>query len=295
MLRRGARGIWPLKLMPDAVKRIVNTIPAIHASAGVEHWYKRTLEALVFEAHLEIVRVINNARHIIVGRPVTVTKVLGQDAPDPTVRLNRQLLAWAKKWNYKFDSLSVGIAQKFAGKSFAATEEQLRAALKSKGFTISFHPTPASIAAYRSVAAENVQLIRSIPSQYLTNVQSAVWASVNRGGDMGELSKRLTKEYNITQERAALISRDQNNKAKAVIEQTRRMQLGITEAIWQHSSGGKEPRPTHVAMNGKVFTLKTGMYDSEEKSYVLPGQLINCRCTSRAIIPGFNDNEGTRE
>lgn len=274
--------------MPDAVPpRVVNTITAIHANAGVEDWYKRTLETLVFEAHLELVRIAEAVRTISFEWKATSTVLkLAQDA-DATGRLNAQLRAWAKKWATKFDTISINLATKFAGKSFAATEEQLRAALKAKGFTVTFRPTKASMSAYRAVAAENVNLIKSIPAQYLTNVQSAVWASVNRGGDMGELSKRLTKEYQITQERAALIARDQNHKAKAVIEQTRRMQLGITEAIWQHSSGGREPRPTHLAMNGKVFTLKTGMYDSEEKANVLPGQLINCRCTSRAIIPGL--------
>lgn len=273
-------------------KRTVETIPAIHANAGVESWYRQTLEGLVFEAHLELTRIASQAPRI--ASFTAEPDVLAMDAPGIS-KLDAQLKAWAKKWNTRFDSLAPEIAKKFAGRNFAATEGQMRAALKSKGFTISFKPTRASLDAYKAVVAENVNLIKSIPSQYLTNVQSAVWASVNRGADMGELSKRLTREYNITQERAATISRDQNHKAKAVIEQTRRMQLGITEAIWQHSSGGKEPRPTHVAMNGKVFTLAKGMYDSEEHGYVLPGQLINCRCTSRAIIPGFNDNDGIRE
>lgn len=262
--------------------RTVKTVPAIHASAATEAWYRRELEVLVLAAQLEVVRIMQE--HIVAR--VLATSPLTMDA-GPTDKLNAQLKAWAKKWQVKFDGVSVTLAKQFASKSFNATEASMRAALKQAGFTVTFRPTRASMEAYKAVQAENVNLIRSIPAKYLTGVQSAVWSSVNRGADMATLSKKLTAEYGSTIERAALIARDQNNKAKATIETTRRLQLGITEAIWQHSSGGREPRPTHLAMNGKVFKLKEGMYDSEEQANVLPGQLINCRCTSRAIIPGI--------
>jgi len=113
-----------------------------------------------------------------------------------------------------------------------------------------------------------------------------VWQAVMKGSDLGQLSAGLQQKYGVAYRRAALIARDQNAKAKAVIENVRRKELGIKEAIWQHSTAGKEPRPTHVAMDGKRYKLDTGMYDSHEKEYVWPGQLINCRCTSRAVILG---------
>ena len=112
-----------------------------------------------------------------------------------------------------------------------------------------------------------------------------------KGADMHALSVDLRKTYGITRDRAATISRDQNNKAKAVIERTRRQELGITHAVWQHSAGGKVPRRTHVAMSGKSYPLSQGMWDSAEDKYVFPGELINCRCTSRAVIPAFETIE----
>ena len=54
-----------------------------------------------------------------------------------------------------------------------------------------------------------------------------------------------------------------------------------------HSHAGKKPRPSHVRMNGKTYDVKQGMWDSAEGRYVFPGELINCRCTSRSVIPGF--------
>lgn len=262
-------------------------VPAVHANPGVEHWYRTQLDGIVQQAHSELTTIAVEA--------LAVRAQYASDA-EPSLRqtthLQKTLKRWADKWGTRFDKMSDDLAKRFATKNFDTSQVAMRTAFKRAGFTVAFKPTRASLNAYKAVVAENVNLIKSIPSQYLTNVQSAVWASVNRGGDMGALSKQLTREYGSTLKRAAIIARDQNNKAKAVIESTRRLELGITRAVWQHSSGGKIPRPTHVAMDGKVFDLKKGMYDSAEQANVLPGQLINCRCTSRAIIPGFNDLDG---
>lgn len=212
----------------------------------------------------------------------------------PVVNLDLTMKRWAKKWTLKFDKLATTVSKRFAARNFQATESAMTGALKKSGFTVAFKPTLASMNAYRAVVAENVGLIKNLPSQYVTNVQSAVWTSVNKGADMAALSQKLRENFDITAKRAALIAVDQNNKAKAVIENTRRQQLGIKKAIWQHSSAGKEPRPTHVEMEGVEFDLSKGMFDPDANGkgkgeWIWPGQLINCRCTSRAIIPGLDN------
>ena len=138
---------------------------------------------------------------------------------------------------------------------------------------------------YRAIVAENVNLIRSIPRQFLKDVESAVWTSAMSGAAMHQLSTEIRAKYGVTYRRAALIARDQNAKAKAVMEEARRSELGIQTAIWQHSHAGKKPRPTHVAMHGKTYEIAKGMWDADEGKYVWPGVLINCRCTSKAVIP----------
>lgn len=214
---------------------------------------------------------------------------LTADASSPNTRLNAALKKWGDKWSKKFDKAADRIAKQFAAKSFQAFQSAFKAELKNANFTVRFSPTRQSLAAFSATVSENVALIKSIQQQYHTKVQGDVWRAVTRGSDLSKLSTDLRSTYGVTVKRAALIARDQNAKAKATIENTRRQELGITQAIWQHSSAGKEPRPTHVAMNGKVFDLKQGMYDSDEGEWILPGQLINCRCTSRAIIKGFGE------
>lgn len=206
----------------------------------------------------------------------------------PTTILQRALEKWGTMWRGRLDDLSLDLSKKFADKSFGATQSSMAAAFKSAGFTVKFKPTEAAREAYRAVVAENVNLIKSIPAQFLKDVQSSTWQAVMDGSDLAKLSQSIQKNYGVAYRRAALIARDQNAKAKAVIENTRRKELGIKEAIWQHSTAGKEPRPTHVAMNGKTYKLDRGMYDSAVKKHVWPGTEINCRCTSRAVLPGFD-------
>lgn len=213
------------------------------------------------------------------------------DAPSPTTLLSRALKKWGGLWIKKFDKLSLSLSRKFADKNFHVTQTQMRAAFADAGFTVKFKPTQASIQAYQSVVAEQVGLIKSIPQKYLTDVLDNVFTSVMVGGDAHALAQSLKQTLGITQRRAANIARDQNRKAKAIIENTRRQELGIEEGIWMHSHGGKVPRRTHVAMDGKRYKLSKGMWDADEKRWVWPGQLINCRCTSRSVIPGLEDEE----
>lgn len=205
----------------------------------------------------------------------------------PTKELERLLEKWGRKWVGKFTVMADKLSLDFASRNQQATQTAMQSAFRKAGFTVPFKPTRASIEAYKAVAAEQVGLIKSIAQKYHTDVQTQVWQSVKRGADLRTLSKQLERDYGVTRRRAALIARDQNAKAKATIEAVRHQEIGIKQGIWMHSKAGKEPRPTHQAMNNKLYDLNKGMWDSDEQKYVHPGELINCRCTMRPYIPGF--------
>lgn len=275
------------------VSKRIKTLRAIHPNAGVEAWYQRELDALLREMQAELVAMVQTPASVALaqdyGDRCIVPEIMhASDAASPNAKLNKALQKWGDKWSRKFDKAANRIAKQFATKSFVAFQSSFRAELSRANFTVRFAPTRESLKAFSATVSENVALIKSIQQQYHAKVQGDVWRAVTRGSDLSTLSKNLQQSYGVTTKRAALIARDQNAKAKATIENMRRRELGITQAIWQHSSAGKEPRPSHIAMNGKVFDLKQGMYDPDEGEFILPGQLINCRCTSRAIIKGFS-------
>lgn len=257
------------------------TAPVIWPNAATERWYDRELNELLAEAQADLSRRIRKA-----WRTNEPTIGFAQDA-SAVVDVRKLLDSWGKRWTARFDTMSDRIAESFARRSSRATELSMQASLKKAGFTVAFKPTRKSLEAYKAVVAENVGLIKSISAKYHDDVQGAVWAAVRGGYDLSTLSKDLRKKYGISVNRAALISRDQAAKAKATIENVRRQELGIKQAIWRHSHAGKVPRPTHVAMSGKVFDLDKGMWDSAEGKFVFPGELINCRCSSSPLIAGL--------
>jgi len=230
------------------------------------------------------------------GLPFTLgeyARRLAHDAPSSTKALQALLAKWSKQVIKRFDLASFDLASNFASRSVIATQTAMMSQLKNAGFTVAFKPTMKSMEAYKAVTAENVALIKSIPRKWHEQVEQKVWSAVRNGSDLSKLSVELRKAYGSTTKRAALIARDQNAKAKATIERVRQQELGITRGIWMHSHAGKEPRPTHVVMNGEQYNLNQGMYDSDEQAYVHPGELIYCRCSMRPVIEGAQEYADT--
>lgn len=208
------------------------------------------------------------------------------DRRTPAEHLQDAFRSLAKRWQHKFDEAAPRLARWFATKASRRSDATLQHILKDGGFSVKFTMTPAAADIIDAVVAENVALIRSIPQQYLTQVEGAVMRSVRQGRDLGPLAKELREQYGVTKRRAALIARDQSNKATADMTRARQVEKGY-KAIWRHSHGGKEPRPTHLANDGKTYDPVRGWYDPHEKKLIWPGTLIRCRCYSQTIIPGF--------
>lgn len=193
-----------------------------------------------------------------------------------------------KRWQDRFDEGSDKLAAYFAQSVSKRSDAALKKILKDAGFSVEFKMTRAQRDVLNATVNENVALIRSLPQQYLTNIEGAVMRSVQSGRDLHQLTEELQKQHGIVRRRAAFIALDQNNKASAALSRARMIESGLTEAVWQHSSAGKEPRPTHVAMSGKKYDIEKGMWDSAVGKFVLPGELPRCRCVAKAIVKGFS-------
>ncbi len=181
--------------------------------------------------------------------------------------------------------MGVWLSKSFASSVESYADKRLHAALQGKGLTVKFVRSEETRDALQAVINENIGLIKSIPEQCLSEVQGLVMRSVARGRDLGTLTQELEKRFRVTRKRAALIARDQNNKATSVMAAARQQQLGITKGVWKHSHAGKVPRPSHVAADGQEFDLKVGLYLDGE--WVLPGEAINCRCTWQPVLPSL--------
>jgi SPP1 gp7 family putative phage head morphogenesis protein len=193
------------------------------------------------------------------------------------------------RWMAKFDAGSEKLAKLFADKTLAYTDIRWKKALRDIGFTVRPVMTENMQDAFSAIIGENVGLIRSIGANYLAQVETVVMQGVQNGRDLGFIHDELRARHGITKRRAALIARDQSNKATATITRVRQIDAGITKARWRHSHAGKEPRLEHVAADGKVYDVTKGMF--LEGVWTWPGVEINCRCTSEPVIPGLEDEE----
>lgn len=251
-------------------RRIV--LPDFSPNAGIRAAYRAELNRLLRSARNEVVQAV--AQHWQKPQPVAMDA-----ARDILGRVIDSLIA---KWMTSLNDLPQKMARRFVGQTRSALDRNLGAALKKSGFAVNLQLTDVTREAMRASVGVNVGLIKSIPGEYLGDVQKYVWEAVEGGFDLATLTDNLDHAYHIGRNRCKLIARDQANKAHAAMEQARRQELGIKKAIWMHSAAAKEPRQSHVKANGKEFDVDKGMY--LDGKWILPGQEINCGCTSKAVI-----------
>lgn len=256
------------------------TLAPVRPNAGLEAEYRRRLDALVAEMQASLLYWLKMSYR-------REAPEIAQDKT-PAEELNAAVKKLGRKWQRKFDDIAPVMAEHFATAVMERNSAALRASMRKAGMTVKFTLSEPANDALQAVIAENIGLIKSIASEHLTEVQGLLMRSVSRGRSLSEMTQEMEKRYGITRRRAALIARDQNNKATAIIQQVRQKELGIKEAVWVHSTAGKVPRPAHVAMNGKRYLVADGMFDPDEGKKILPGELINCRCYSRPVIPGLS-------
>jgi hypothetical protein len=254
--------------MPEVI------LPPLNANAGLRVIYQKRLHRLVEAMHRSVRKWVLAAYR---ANEPAVTKLMAEDEA-PAVTISKVVRELRKQWEAKFDEGAQSLADYFAKAASARTDEQLKAILKKAGFSIDFKMTAAQRDLIQAAIQENVSLIRSIPEQYFKDVEGSVMRSVSAGHDVGALAKELEQTYGVTRRRAAFIARDQNHKASAMLNRGRQMSLGITEAVWQHSGGGKHPRTSHLkAGRDKTrYNIVEGWLDPDVGQRIWPGTLPNC-------------------
>lgn len=263
-------------------KRTEIVLRPVRPNLGIEIAYRKRLDALIEEMHASVLYWLRAAYRKQEPR-IAIDET-------PADALRRSIRNLSKRWLRKFDDMAGKLAEHFAQSVEKRSSGALKKILKDGGWTVEFKMTPAMRDIADATVNANVALIKSIPAQYMEQVEGIVMRGVQTGRDLGQVSQDLQSRLGVTKRRAAFISRDQNNKCTAAFNRARQLELGITEAVWVHSGGGKEPRPTHLKAGREKtrFDIAKGWYDPHEGKWIQPGELINCRCTSRPLIRGFS-------
>lgn len=254
------------------MKRKPTILPDFRPSAAIHARYRAELNRLLRSCRNDVLELVREHWE----KPVPIAQ---DNATDFLARAIDRLMG---RWIERLTDLPKQMAGRMVGETLSAYDKRLSGAMRKAGMTVNLQLTDYTRQAMRASVGMNVGLIKSIPTQYLADVQKYVWESVEGGFDLKTLTDNLDHAYHIGRNRAKLIARDQTAKVHAVMEQARRQELGIKRAVWMHSAAAKEPRKSHVAANGKEFDVDKGLYLDGE--WLLPGQAINCGCTSRGVI-----------
>lgn len=142
----------------------------------------------------------------------------------------------------------------------------------------------------QSHAAENASLIKTLPTEALSDIQETVTRGLRRGDAPSTISAAIQDRWKITEGKARVISRDQVSKLNAALTQSRQVSLGVTRYGWLTSRDGRV-RESHRRREGKIFEWgkpiepqlrEQGLPVDEIDGH--PGEPVVCRCDAIPVL-----------
>jgi SPP1 gp7 family putative phage head morphogenesis protein len=136
----------------------------------------------------------------------------------------------------------------------------------------------------RQFTAANVALIKSIPSDYFSEVEQVITAGVAAGTAAGDLADEVEERFGVAEDRAKVIARDQVGKFYASLNETRQTSLGIDRYIWR-TAEDERVRDEHDDFADQEYAWDDPPGDGSAREGTHPGTAINCRCWPEPVIP----------
>jgi len=211
-------------------------------------------------------------------------------------RATRLMQSLTAKFSQLFNNKADTLAASMIKQTKKSSEINLGTSLKklSGGLTLNTGVIPEGMEEVSAaLIQENVNLIKSIPAEYLKDIEGAVMRSITSGAGIKSLEDEIKKRSGQTDRRVSLLALDQTRKAYNSINKQRMQALGVKQFEWVHSGGSREPRESHMRLDGRIFSFDDLPLKGDEgfTNGQFPGQAINCRCT---MIPVFEFENGER-
>lgn len=178
-------------------------------------------------------------------------------------------------------SQAENIANGFVSRGDAQNHTEVSTNLKNQtGIDLSAYlrNSPNIAEKVNALTAGNIQLIKSIRSQYLDKVQNAVMQAMVRGSLNKDLAAQIKDLGKTTEKRAMFIARDQSSKLNAALTQARHEDVGIKKYMWS-TSGDERVRESHAEKDGQIFEYTNPPADTGH-----PGHDFNCRCVQIPVL-----------
>lgn len=178
-------------------------------------------------------------------------------------------------------SQAENIANGFVSRGDAQNHAEVSTNLKNQtGIDLSAYlrNSPNIVERVNELTVSNIQLIKSIRTQYLDKVQNTVMQAMVQGTLNKDLAEQLKKLGKDAESRAMLIARDQSSKLNAALTRARHEDVGIKKYMWS-TSGDERVRESHAEKDGQIFEYTNPPADTGH-----PGHDVNCRCVQIPVL-----------
>lgn len=125
----------------------------------------------------------------------------------------------------------------------------------------------------------NVELIKTVPERYFDRLREDVEEAFAEGRSVDELAEDFADRYDMAEDDARRIARDQIGKLNGQVNQDRQEALGVTGYVWR-TMRDQRVRDEHAEREGQSFSWD----DPPEDGH--PGEAVQCRCYSE---PDFSE------
>lgn len=270
------RAKWASKFKPQVIKGA-----PLQNNAATQMRYEKELKKLVAKMVKITEREITKLYKSPDGKAFFTMD--GSIASQARILMN----ALNKKFDEMFGSAAKVVAPRMVNDVNKSSKASLANSLKDlAGMTINTNVNSADLVdTMKSSIAQNVQLIKSIPAQYLEKVGGSVFRSITSGQGLADLEPQIKRFGAVTEKRATMIAIDQTRKAYSSINADRLNKIGVKQFEWVHSAGSRFPREDHIELDGQIFSFDNlPVIDKKTGERGLPAQAPNCRCVMRPIL-----------
>lgn len=132
---------------------------------------------------------------------------------------------------------------------------------------------------------ENASLIKSLPEDALSDMQSIVEEGFLGGKSSKDIIKAIQEHFDVSKSKARFYAVDQLAKLNAAITKQQQTEAGVEEYEWS-TSRDQRVRDSHKKLDGKRFRWDDPpVVDEKTGRRAHPGEDYRCRCVA---LPIFN-------
>jgi uncharacterized protein with gpF-like domain len=121
------------------------------------------------------------------------------------------------------------------------------------------------------------QLIDDMIQQTGNAIGSALQATLAANAQASDAVAAVVGVVKRVRRRAANIGADQTDRISSQLDRDRRKAVGITKFRWHHSPHVRQPRPEHLARDGRIYSEANAPNDRA-------GTLYGCQCWEEPLL-----------